>query len=625
MDTLATPPSADVKRHPAASHASKRPSSPSGKPLLSSPSSPSSPVSPMSPELPNAPSGFKDVVVVLLMLLSVSVLSLLSFHVVDPEGPSTADPSQGGAATWSPFPLDAVLPAASLSQTASSSSVTGPASILSQADSRALIEQSTTRLFRARGFIRCPILDNSLFDALAPIPALNGTVLESNPTLQRFTSLVDTVAAEIETRIVNLADGDHHFLDPIAVRRLSCRLSAEGDNMMANLTSGGARLVKKLDGATYLADVLPARTARTLQPGDGAPMKMGKESHKLAFLITIHGEAKVLEEELIPLIESLDDGAAFFLVHVDARSGELWNAVGRWIATYCGDQRLAGEGNATITESAGSGDEAGACNVALAQHRYSVMWGHASMLWAQLSGYFELLDLSDGWDVVINLSVADVPLRQSREIYRFLSRKENAGRNFISYRIENNAATERFTRPHLPRRSMEGIDPKFGQWSHHGMGLVFPFFTNWKVCHGDQWMMLTRRFVEHLRVDDVAAQALAFFENAWLPDQSYFCEVAINSAEFSHTVVNDMKRFQEFKEWDHPRWLNMDYRHRIGTQFFTQQEPKYFFVRKVDRSSVEGKALVEWIRVNHLEQHVLEDEEYNVDFGGNFTRTKKYF
>jgi hypothetical protein len=55
-------------------------------------------------------------------------------------------------------------------------------------------------------------------------------------------------------------------------------------------------------------------------------------------------------------------------------------------------------------------------NVIMAKRRFSNILGHSSLLFSELSGFFELRDLAD-WDYVINLSSYDWPLRTNAEIH----------------------------------------------------------------------------------------------------------------------------------------------------------------------------------------------------------------
>jgi hypothetical protein len=45
------------------------------------------------------------------------------------------------------------------------------------------------------------------------------------------------------------------------------------------------------------------------------------------------------------------------------------------------------------------------------------MWGHSSLVMAELAGYFEFLQLSSDWKYVVNLSGYDYPIRSNDVVY----------------------------------------------------------------------------------------------------------------------------------------------------------------------------------------------------------------
>lgn len=107
--------------------------------------------------------------------------------------------------------------------------------------------------------------------------------------------------------------------------------------------------------------------------------------------------------QLCKLIEALDDGNAILLIHViQGLDGEYDK-----IANYVEKRR----------KSSNSPDSG---NVYMAKRRFSKIWGHSTLLFTELSGFFELRDLAE-WDYVINLSNYDWPLRANAEIHRGIS------------------------------------------------------------------------------------------------------------------------------------------------------------------------------------------------------------
>lgn len=265
-------------------------------------------------------------------------------------------------------------------------------------------------------------------------------------------------------------------------------------------------------------------------------------------------------------------------------------------------------------------------NVYLAQNRYRGTWGHVSLVWMELSGFWELLDLAD-WDHVINLSVADYPLRRSREIARLLGRNGYRDFSFIGTWIDSKDLAVRIFRPHLPQADRPDVDLSMRDVSHL-VGLRSPPYADWSLWKCHQWMILTRDFVSHLRTDAEALHLLAFMEHAYIPDETFFCQVAVNHPHFREKLIPHNKRFHEFgRGTSHPHVLSTDWVHKFPEQEEVGAEPDFFFVRKVyqyDPSSYSagrsptdetpGQKLISWIKKNHMDKHLV-PEEYE-DFEG---------
>ncbi|KAJ1548395.1 hypothetical protein HK405_003388, partial [Cladochytrium tenue] len=289
------------------------------------------------------------------------------------------------------------------------------------------------------------MLEGSMADSYAPIATLNGSsAAEVGLTTGALVKGIDQTAKEVYDRILNfngrLVQQDAH--------RFACYAAADGANSAASLTT--SRLVVDLDRIAYHTPVLPAltptnQTAATKAPdiltpglrhkrdsegsledagGTGefkpveahppgsfvhAPPASGpparRRHYSIAYLIMVHGSPAAALANLQSIVSELDDGSAVFLVHVDLNSAKLRERVAEWIQ----------ERDRTVTErirssggTVGSADDAaepgGAIhsNVFLAQYSYRGLWGHISLVWMQLSGFWELLDLAD-WDYVINL------------------------------------------------------------------------------------------------------------------------------------------------------------------------------------------------------------------------------
>jgi hypothetical protein len=115
------------------------------------------------------------------------------------------------------------------------------------------------------------------------------------------------------------------------------------------------------------------------------------------------------------LLEMLDDGDAIILIHVDARAKSqiLYQRMQAWI-----EDRAEAIGRTP--------------NIHLAKHRFSNIWGHISLVFTQLSGFWELLDMAD-WDYLINLSNYDYPIKRNAYIHEILDRPLYKNHTWIDY------------------------------------------------------------------------------------------------------------------------------------------------------------------------------------------------
>ncbi|KAI9349423.1 core-2/I-branching enzyme-domain-containing protein [Zopfochytrium polystomum] len=490
-------------------------------------------------------------------------------------------------------------------------------------------DSNRPRFERVSGFSFCHILENATIDTTAFIIPWRETVAERRATVDEVVQLIDSTARSLHRDILE----KHELVEPLDTFRFACYSAGEGSNPAAKLSR--SPLIRSLDPLHYHADVLPAlkesipRTESKRRSRHHPRQQRKRRRYRIAYLIMIHGDTESTFANTKALIDELDDGTAVFLVHVDLGFPELYDRVCGWVADrdrYVAERfrtqrasasnatggELPTAGNATA-ESHGENDynDVVHSNVFIAQHRYRGMWGHISLVWMQLSGFWELFDIAE-WDAVINLSAADFPLRRSREIHRLLSKQSNRGKNFIGHWSAPMDLAERIYRPHLPRTDRPSVEFSMTEITHT-MGLRSPPFPEWTWCKHHQWMILTRDLVKFLRADLVALHVLAFMEHSWIPDELFFCAVANNRPQLSATVISSSKRFVEFGGMIHPYYLDLRWTDRFPEDAQVGVEPAYFFVRKVlqfdgSMESTEpsgGRQLANWIREKHLNRHLV--------------------
>lgn len=250
--------------------------------------------------------------------------------------------------------------------------------------------------FVGKEFKYCSILNNSTFDGSVYIYSLGGSIAQRNPDSSWFYNLIDYRAAQVEKAIIS----QHSHSNKQDVKRFACYSTAIGDSHFVNISR--QPLLISIDPITYFEPILPAINLKI----DGKRKKF-----KLAFLIMVH-ELKGFGN-LIRLLDVLDDGDAIILVHVDGKSSseKLYLKIEDWIS------------NRKILQNS---------NVHLAKFRLHNIWGHSSLVFTQLSGFWELKELAD-WDFVINLSNYDWPLKRNKQVYDALE----LGKNYIEFWSEN--------------------------------------------------------------------------------------------------------------------------------------------------------------------------------------------
>jgi hypothetical protein len=403
------------------------------------------------------------------------------------------------------------------------------------------------------GFLYCKVLNNAAFDPLAPVIPWNGqSVAESNSDVSDFLNLIDNSANNIFKEL--------EFNYPQASRnelhRLACYLAAEGNTGFSKIST--SNMLISVDSASYFEPILP-----TISPNP-AP---NRRRFKIAYLLMVHLRTGL--NSLKNLLAIIDDGEAIILIHVDKKDRD---------GVYSAILQLLN--SATFK------------NVHLAKTRFANIWGHVSLVFSQLSGFWELFDMAD-WDFVINLSNFDYPLGDNLFIHNNL-KNASLDSNWIDYFSEDNNIIDRIYKTRAVSRTnlddLTLIQPQL---------IASPPFPRWKLWKQSQWMILSRKAVQFLRHDNDSLRYLAFSEFVVIPDENYFATVLLNSETMRNTVINDNKRYLRFRPNSaHPKWLTYNDRY-----FFPREEsPSSLFIRKLNSTSQIFREiqLIDWIKKEHF-------------------------
>lgn len=141
-----------------------------------------------------------------------------------------------------------------------------------------------------------------------------------------------------------------------------------------------------------------------------------RKKYKLAYFILVQDIGAV--DQLKALLDVLDDGEAIILLQLDAKphNTPMLSAV---------DTMLSERRNLKDKRTP---------NIFIASTSYKHIFGHNSVLFSHLNGFFELLDLAD-WDYIINLSTYDWPLRKTAELHRILEKRP--GNSWIDFWMDS--------------------------------------------------------------------------------------------------------------------------------------------------------------------------------------------
>ena len=171
---------------------------------------------------------------------------------------------------------------------------------------------------------------------------------------------------------------------------------------MALLTE--TRFLTRIDPIQYYADILPIRKKPSRIQGS-------RRGYKLAYLIMAREEDSF--ENLKHLISLIDDGMAFIMIHIDLKYPSYRKNVKDWLKEK--DEPNNGQGNVYLTRKS-----------------FRNIFGHISLVYTQLSAFWEMQDMVD-FEYAINLSCYDYPLRRNQDIYRTLSMSTVAEKSWISH------------------------------------------------------------------------------------------------------------------------------------------------------------------------------------------------
>uniref|UniRef100_A0A8C5GGV6 Xylosyltransferase 1 n=1 Tax=Gouania willdenowi TaxID=441366 RepID=A0A8C5GGV6_GOUWI len=245
-------------------------------------------------------------------------------------------------------------------------------------------------------------------------------------------------------------------------------------------------------------------------------------SVRIAFVLVVHGRAS---RQFLRLFKAVFHTSHFYYIHVDQRSHFLHRELLILSRLYS--------------------------NVRVSPWRMSTIWGGASLLTMYLRCMADLLR-TDGWtwDVFINLSAADFPIRTNEQLVSFLSKYPNM--NFIKSHGRDNA---RFIRK-------QGLDRLFLECDTHMWRLgdrTIPGGV--AVDGGSDWFILSRDFVDYVvnSEDELVLNMRTFYTHTLLPAESFFHTVLQNSALCGSMIDNNLR----LTNWNRKLGCKCQYKHIV--------------------------------------------------------------
>jgi hypothetical protein len=230
----------------------------------------------------------------------------------------------------------------------------------------------------------------------------------------------------------------------------------------------------------------------------------------IAYLVLVHR----FPEQFKRLFKTIHDPANFYLIHVDKNSGPALEADIRGF--------LAAYPNSEVLESK------------------AALWGGYSLVDAELRGMARLLEMGKTWEVFINLSGQDFPLKTQKYIKTFLAQRR--GKEFI--KAQDQLRIRPDTMPRVQKYVFELRDRIVRTI------LSRSFLAGATPYIGNQWMMVSRRFCQFVCHDARADRYKAFYRNTFIADEGFFQTVMMNTAEHGDVIQDDMRMIDWIPDGD---------------------------------------------------------------------------
>lgn len=264
---------------------------------------------------------------------------------------------------------------------------------------------------------------------------------------------------------------------------------------------------------------------------------------RVAYLITVHDTranattAAWLSEtsaglgQLDLLLQALWSPDNVFAIHVEPTSSPAYLAIVQQIVAQWADVG----------------------NVVLVSDADRVVWSGVSVVEALLRSLRSLLHFD--WDLFVNLSGADFPIKSAGELQKRL--RPLLGRNVLwgNYVAAVAPPARRQLEAHV-RDSVAECRGSVEDLYKYDRGTKPPFDA---LANAHLWMVLERHFCEYLVTDKRVGALLRFFKFTRVPDEKFFLTTLLDSRRFRHTWLRMQTRFMQWIDnANHPTSLTND-------------------------------------------------------------------
>ncbi|CAH2981318.1 unnamed protein product [Chilo suppressalis] len=309
----------------------------------------------------------------------------------------------------------------------------------------------------------------------------------------------------------------------------------------------------KICGGYFTMNVMETGLSKFL-PRTPKTNENNKEPVRIVFLLTLNGRAL---RQVYRLINSLYRSNHYFFIHVDKRQDYLHRKLSELEKQFA--------------------------NIKLASHRYSSIWGGASLLQMLLTSMKDISELGWKWDYVINLSESDFPIKSIEHLENFLA--ANKGLNFVK---SHGREVQRFIKK-------QGLDKSFIECETHMWRIGDRKLPRGIIIDGgSDWIALSPNFVSYVvgKHDELLTGLDVIFRHTLLPAESFFHTVLRNSAFCNTYVDNNL----HVTNWKRKLGCKCQYKHVVDwcgcspNDFKTEDWPRIqntqdrqlFFARKFE-------------------------------------------